>query len=90
MSGTDGPDFDRMREGRSIAVEAREIRRELEELKVSVDLVFRALHASVKLQSYYADLLNQYDHGHRMMFTTEQWLERLRELEAKGERDEAG
>lgn len=38
-----------------------------------------ALEESVKLQSHYAGLLNQYDGGLRLGFATvEQWLERLR------------
>lgn len=37
-----------------------------------------ALKESLKLQSHYAELLNKYDGGHRMIFKTkEQWLNRL-------------
>jgi len=40
-----------------------------------------ALEASVKLQSHYAGLLNQYDGGQRLQFSSsEEWLERLAAL----------
>lgn len=40
-----------------------------------------ALDKSVRLQSHYAELLNSYDGGNRIIFTdTESWLERLRKL----------
>ena len=46
------------------------------------DEVYHALEELVKLQSHYADLLNIYDNGLRMIFIdAEHWLERLRELE---------
>ena len=38
-----------------------------------------ALRESLKLQSHYAKLLNQYDYGERMTFeSAHQWIERLR------------
>lgn len=37
-----------------------------------------ALKESIKLQSHYASLLNQYDGGERMVFNSpEEWIERL-------------
>lgn len=39
-----------------------------------------ALEESVKLQSHYAKLLNEYDGGTRMEFTAESWLERMKNL----------
>jgi hypothetical protein len=43
-----------------------------------------ALAESVKLQSHYAELLNQYDGGKRMIFSdAAAWQERLRGLAAK-------
>jgi hypothetical protein len=44
----------------------------------------RALKASLKLQSHYAQLLNQYDGGQRMIFDSmDKWLARLREVDAR-------
>lgn len=41
-----------------------------------------ALDESVKLQSHYAKLLNEYDGGKRMVFTSvDEWIERLKEVE---------
>lgn len=38
----------------------------------------RALEESLKLQSHYAELLNNYDGGHRKIFKSkESWLNRL-------------
>jgi hypothetical protein len=43
-----------------------------------------ALKQSVKLQSHYALLLNQYDGGERRVFTSaREWLDRLREVTDK-------
>ena len=40
-----------------------------------------ALEQSVKLQSHYARLLNEYDNGERIIFnTTQEWLDRLEAL----------
>ena len=40
----------------------------------------RALDESVKLQSHYAGLLNQYDGGHRLQFANaDEWIRRLAE-----------
>jgi hypothetical protein len=39
----------------------------------------QALEESVKLQSHYATLLNDYDGGHRLTFASaDEWLRRLR------------
>lgn len=47
------------------------------------------LDKSVELQSHYANLLNQYDGGKRMMFKNgDAWMIRLRSLESK--KQEAG
>lgn len=41
-----------------------------------------ALEESVKLQSHYAGLLNDYDGGWRMQFKSAlEWIERLREID---------
>jgi hypothetical protein len=43
--------------------------------------MYVALRESVKLQSHYAELLNWYDSGKRISFTTpEEWIARLREI----------
>ena len=43
-----------------------------------------ALAESLKLQSHYATLLNQYDGGRRMTFQTVcSWLKRLREMKER-------
>jgi hypothetical protein len=42
----------------------------------------KALEESVRLQSHYAALLNQYDGGDRQGFgSADAWIERLRELD---------
>jgi len=52
--------------------------KEVEELK-------EALVESVKLQSHYAQLLNMYDGGQRIVFkNAREWLERLSEMKKKG------
>lgn len=51
------------------------------ELEAEIDRLWKALTESVKLQTHYAGILNQYDGGQRMQFySTEAWLERLRGL----------
>ena len=41
----------------------------------------KALQASVRLQSHYAQLLNSYDGGKRIIFNTvEEWIARLRKI----------
>ena len=46
-----------------------------------------ALNESVKLQSFYAELLNEYDYGHRMTFKdADAWMARLRETKSIPER----
>lgn len=43
-----------------------------------------ALDQSVRLQSHYAKLLNQYDGGRRHVFkSSDEWLARLREMESE-------
>ena len=43
--------------------------------------IFDALYESVKLQSHYAAILNNYDGGSRIIFnTTYEWIERLRKI----------
>lgn len=43
-----------------------------------------ALDESVKLQSHYAELLNMYDGGKRMVFKSgDEWLARLDELKKR-------
>ena len=46
-----------------------------------------ALDESVKLQSHYAALLNDYDGGKRMRFNSDTWLSRLRVLREKHDAD---
>lgn len=42
----------------------------------------RALDESVKLQSHYASLLNQYDGGKRLLFKdSQEWMQRLKKLQ---------
>jgi len=46
-----------------------------------IDKLENALFESLKLQSYYADLLNMYDNGKRLQFKTiGDWLKRLDNL----------
>jgi hypothetical protein len=52
-------------------------RRRLRSMHVAL-LALAALEESVKLQSHYASLLNQYDGGERMRFATaHEWIDRL-------------
>ena len=46
-----------------------------------------ALDESVRLQSHYAALLNDYDGGKRMRFNSDTWLSRLRALREKHDAD---
>jgi len=47
---------------------------------LSTNEFYRALAELVKLSSHYAELLNMYDGGERIVFKTpESWIERLRE-----------
>jgi hypothetical protein len=49
--------------------------------KISLHELYNALEQSLKLQSQYAELLNMYDGGKRMQFSTpEEWVERLRKI----------
>lgn len=51
-------------------------------MNVGYEELYRALEESVKLQSHYAELLNQYDGGERLIFKDErEWLQRLRKLD---------
>lgn len=53
---------------------------ERDELKQRVATLEKALSESLKLQSHYASLLNQWDGGHRIGFdSAEAWIRRLRE-----------
>jgi len=46
------------------------------------DELYKALEESIKIQSHYAELLNIYDGGKRLCFSTiKDWLERLKVLE---------
>lgn len=56
-----------------------------------LNLLERALDESVKLQSHYARLLNQYDGGERMTFESGRtWIERLVELDGPRKPPEEG
>ena len=46
-----------------------------------------ALEKSIKLQSHYAKLLNAYDGGKRIVFSYQEWLDRLSHLEAVANAD---
>lgn len=47
----------------------------------------RALEESVKLQSHYAELLNNYDSGERLIFKDAyEWLRRLRTIDNKAQK----
>lgn len=51
-----------------------------------IDELRAALEESVKLQSHYAGLLNEYDGGFRRQFATaDEWIQRLRECKASKE-----
>ncbi len=57
---------------------------------LKLDEVYDALEESVKLQSHYAELLNLYDSGERMVFRNAmEWIERLRELEMEKKKRKA-
>lgn len=48
---------------------------------IELDECYEALEKSVKLQSHYAEILNQYDGGKRIIFNNAlHWISRLREL----------
>lgn len=52
-----------------------------QEVQSRLKAVTLALEESVKLQSFYAGLLNQYDGGLRMTFVSgDAWIARLREV----------
>lgn len=58
---------------------------ENELLKARLERYEKALDESVKLQSHYATLLNQYDGGKRIVFiSAESFLNRLEALEGNG------
>jgi len=47
----------------------------------TIEDLYLALRESVKLQSHYASLLNTYDGGHRVGFSSpEAWINRLKEI----------
>lgn len=53
----------------------------------SYDEVWEALEESVKLQSHYASILNDYDGGARIQFKdANEWLYRLRALQTAEEK----
>lgn len=57
--------------------------RRMRRTNVSPDELHEALDESVRLQSHYAALLNQYDGGGRMVFPdADAWIQRLRDLKA--------
>lgn len=67
-------------------VEFKRLHAEIERLRGQNEQVWKALTESVKLQTHYAGILNQYDGGVRIQFfSTEAWLERLRALEQNGD-----
>ena len=49
-------------------------------LEPTQEEIWNALVESVKLQSHYATLLNQYDGGERSTFDVRTWIGRLRDL----------
>jgi len=53
-------------------------------MRVGYEELEYALEESVKLQSHYAELLNMYDGGKRLVFKdVNEWIVRLRQLEAQ-------
>lgn len=64
-----------------IIVNSQDVINALKERNIQLEL---ALEVSLKLQSHYAELLNNYDSGKRMTFNSvEDWLERLRSTKTK-------
>lgn len=54
------------------------VRARLAEQQNYIEKLLTALDESVKLQSYYAGLLNDYDGGHRLQFADYRaWMQRL-------------
>jgi hypothetical protein len=52
------------------------------ELIAEIEKLYHALSESVRLQAHYAELLNMYDGGERIVFkTAKEFLNRLDELE---------
>lgn len=65
-------------------------RKKVQRKQYSNGEVLRALTESVKLQSHYAEILNNYDGGNRMIFRTPQeFMMRLRQLADIKAREEA-
>lgn len=53
-------------------------------MKYDENELYEALQKSVHLQSHYANLLNMYDGGKRMVFPSARaWIERLRDQKQK-------
>jgi hypothetical protein len=49
-------------------------------MNIGYDELYYALEESLRLQSHYATLLNQYDNGRRIEFNTiKDWCKRLRD-----------
>lgn len=56
---------------------------QVQRLRTEIMALREALDESVRLQSHYAALLNDYDGGKRMRFNSDTWLSRLRALREK-------
>lgn len=57
---------------------------EIKRLNAELTETRQALDESVRLQSHYASLLNQYDGGLRITFANSQeWIDRLRHVRSK-------
>ena len=58
--------------------------------KTELEIVRNGLEESVKLQSHYAGILNQYDCGERIIFQdAQQWLNRLQTLKEEVHKNES-
>lgn len=60
---------------------------QVQRLRDEIVALREALDESVRLQSHYAALLNDYDGGKRMRFNSDTWLSRLRALREKHDAD---
>jgi len=58
--------------------------------KTELEIVRNGLKESIKHQAHYAQLLNQWDGGERIVFKdVQQWLDRLKNIKEEGEKNES-
>lgn len=83
-----GRKFDGLTEEETRAAEEdmpRAFQQHVDETTERKQKLVNALAESLKLQSHYASLLNDYDGGKRMQFSSvKEWLERLEDLKREG------